>query len=274
MKEHTIFRYEGETNDNFTNGDIYGIFNNKWQKIYSRNEWAELSALNKQEVFNQITDFPSGEILTNFAPFSMLHYSDNEKQKYFNINYIPKNQLLIMKDFIDIKRFNRILNIQVNTVEINGLIYITLTNNKDDEITFFSFNEGKWIPTLKFNLENYYFIDIEGNKLENIYPDIDKFGDLTNTKLSNLTSENLDLLLNPTHNQSAKEINALGFAFLFIPKDANANLSIKDIIINTDIKGTWDSTVLGVDYTYSYPDDSSIKIIIKQSGKYKINYMS
>ena len=128
MTNYTLFRYEGTTNNDYSYGDIYGMLRGVWQRIHSREEWNILNGHNKQNIFKQITGIPSGEVLTKFAPFSILNYSNNDYQKYFNINYVPKPQLIIMKDFINLSRFNRILKIEINTTETNGLIYVAIAN--------------------------------------------------------------------------------------------------------------------------------------------------
>lgn len=265
---YTLFKYEGETNNKYTKGDIYGIYQNKWQRVHTFNEWKLLSAINKQKIFlNCSEEMPDGKTLTEFAPFSMLTYSTNQKTKSFNINFIPKNQLLIMKSLFSLNRVNRLLQIDVNTVETNGIIYILITNGIKDEndcITFYTYKSvdennllvNEWIPVLKFDGVNYSYIN-------------DNFGDLTKHKLSKLEREELDILF------ANKDNIQLGFAFLFKPTGADfPNMNVLDITIKADIKGRWDSTQLGIDYTYSYLDDSSVTITFKKPGKYKINYFN
>lgn len=286
MNTSTIFRYEGPTNENYTAGDIYGIYHGKWQRIHSWNEWLILTPLNKQNIFYEVGDkIPTGEELTAFAPFSMLSYSLEERQQAFDINFIPKNQLVIMKDFFNISRFNRILNIKINVEEVEGLIYIALANGtttSEDYKIFYTFKHldensniiNKWIPVLKVKDKDYHFID--ENFMEKEYTnDINILGDLTSYKLAQLDTVELDPLLNAASNiNPCGATNELSFAFLFVPKRENAQLKIYDINLHTDIKGIWESTQLGVDYTYTYPDETSIEITIKNPGKYKINYLN
>lgn len=350
MNNYTLFRFEGNTNNNYTYGDIYGMLDGAWQRIHSKSEWNLLNAYNKQNIFRRITGIPSGDILTKFAPFSLLNYSINDQQKYFNINYIPKPQLIIMKDFINLSRFNRILNIEINTTEINGLIYVVIANGNiirdanilnyitadnsimaidefndgtidtdtnvmsvntnegqynnihfvidnssinsnllNDNIIFYTLktvNENnvyvnKWTPAICYNNEKYFFINSDTTSLDEIQQNIntDIFGKLTCKQLQKLEPQEIDKLLNITdtanYNKVIDEqnnINKLGFAFLFVPFDNDAQLYINNIIIHTDMNGIWESTAVNVDYKYSYPDDSSIAITFLNAGKYKINY--
>ena len=50
------------------------------------------------------------------------------------------------------------------------------------------------------------------------------------------------------------------------------HLTIKNVILTTETKGIWESTVLGLDYTYAYPNDTTLAVTIKKAGIYKINY--
>ena len=132
---YILFKYEGSSNDKYTYGDIYGIYQGKWQYIHSLDEWMILSSLNKEYIFKQCSsEMPDKQILNDFIPFSILVYADNDNQRQFNIDFIPKQQLLVMKDLINLNQVDRILSITVNTIEINGLIYILVTNGiKNDK---------------------------------------------------------------------------------------------------------------------------------------------
>ena len=266
-QQKTLFKYEGTTNSKYTRGDIYGIYQGKWQRVHTFDEWKMLTAANKLAVFLDCSDdMPDGKTLTDFTPFSMLTYSTAEETKKFNINFIPKNQLLIMKSIFNLTNINRILNIEIDSMEVNGIIYILLTNGIVDEnnkLTYYTYQSidensmpvNQWKPVLQF----------DGSAVEYITENQD-FGDLTKHKLAQLTREELDLLFANT--QELK----LGFAFLFKSIGPNLQLRVNEIILNTDVKGQWNSTQLGVDYTYCYPDDSSMTITFKAKGKYKINY--
>lgn len=228
-----------------------------------------LSSKNRQKIFLECNEnmLPSGEILTKFAPFSMLTYSTDQAVRQFNINFIPKDQILIMNSIIDLHRVNRILHINIHSMEVNGLIYVLLTNGILDEnglMTFFTYkfvdennlSVNQWIPLLKSDGINYMFLT------EN-----QDFGNLTPYKLSTLNQDELDIIF-----ANQPDDLKIGFAFLFHPIDVNPQLRVNEIVVNTDAKGIWNSTKLGEDYTYCYLDDSTLSITFNKPGKYKINY--
>ena len=83
-------------------------------------------------------------------------------------------------------------------------------------------------------------------------------------EVKNLSADILNDLLN--------EKTQLGFAFILSTTTSQSKIQPINVLIEAEVKGTWDSTKLGEDYTYSYPDNSSIIVTIKNAGKYKINY--
>ena len=277
----TLFKYEGLDNDKYAYGDIYGIYQGIWQKIHSMNEWQMLSPIARENIFLNCADYsPDIDILNDFTPFSLITYANDDQQKELNIGFIPKNQLLIAKDFINLDRINKILAIDINTIEIDGDIYILITNgikDIDDNIIYYTYkfvnNNGifinEWKPILKVKDNQYKYID------DNIYVEINKLS-TSIEKFNTLTSKDL-LLISPEYIEKLfqnMEQAQLGFAFLFVPKKETAELKINNINIDVEMKGIWESTQLGIDYTYNYPDSTHININIKNKGKYKINYYS
>jgi len=275
----TLFKYEGQDTDKYTYGDIYGIYQGKWQKIHSFNEWQMLSPINRENIFLECADYlPDISILNNFAPFSLMTYANNDEQKELNIDIIPKNQILMMKDFINLDRINKILSININTIEENGNIYVLLTNGiiNEDNIYYYTYdfvNENgifvnEWRPIIKVKDNQYTLINNN-----TIYTDLNKLVENINI-LDTLTIRDL-LLISPEYIEKLffnTDQLQLGFAFIYASKKENAKLQVNSINIEAEVKGIWESTQLGVDYTYCYPDSTHININIKNKGKYKINY--
>lgn len=263
---YTLFKYEGKTNDKYSYGDIYGLYQGKWQYIHSFEEWQILSAINKEHVFLQCSqEMPTKQILNDFIPFSMLTYNNDDKQLEFDIDFIPKLQLIVMKDLINLDQIDRILSIDINATEINGLIYILLTNGikNENNIKYYTYKFkdnnnlplNLWIPILETNGTNHFYLD-STNK------------GLTIEEVRNLSAEDIDKLFTDINKSK------LGFTFLYVPLRENAQLQINNIDLVVNAKGIWESTQVGVDYTYNYPDNSHININIKKKGKYKINYFA
>ena len=277
----TLFKYEGSDNDKYTYGDIYGIYQETWQKIHSINEWQMLSPIARENIFLNCAEYlPNIDILNGFTPFSLITYDNVDNQKELNISFVPKNQLLIAKDLINLDQINRILAININTIETDGDIYVLVTNgikDIDDNIIYYTYDFidnnsifiNEWKPVLKVKDNQYTYINdntyVEFNKLST---SLEKFHTLTVKDLLLISPEYIEKLF-PTMEQAQ-----LGFAFLFVPKKETAELKINSINIDVEVKGIWESTQLGVDYTYNYPDSTHININIKNKGKYKINYYS
>ena len=296
----TLFKYEGKTNSKYNYGDIYGIYQNKWQKIHSLDEWQMLSPINKENIFkNCSSSLPDETILNEFIPFSIITYANDDKQRKLNISFIPKDQLLIMKDLISLDQINRILSINIHTVESNGYIYILITNgiqDEDNNLIYYTYDfvndngvlTNSWRPILQVTEDGQYSFIINNiaynlttdsstdsvfiidNEYHNLLVNTENLGKLIARDLITISPEYLDQLF---YNMNESK---LGFAFLYVPlgENANANLQVCDIDMEIEAKGIWESTQLGVDYTYSYPDSTHININIKNKGKYKINYYS
>ena len=257
-----------------------------------------LSPINKENIFkNCSSSLPDETILNEFIPFSIITYANDDKQRKLNISFIPKDQLLIMKDLISLDQINRILSINIHTVESNGYIYILITNgikDEDNNLIYYTYDfvndngvltnswrsilqvteDGQYsfiINNIAYNLttdsstDSVFIID---NEYHNLLVNTENLGKLIARDLITISPEYLDQLF---YNMNESK---LGFAFLYVPINENANLQVCDIDMEIEAKGIWESTQLGVDYTYSYPDSTHININIKNKGKYKINYYS
>ena len=272
----TLFVYEGETNDKYTNGDVYGVLGNHWTKIHTRNEWQILSPFNKQDVFLQVGDkMPTNEELTNFAPFRMLHYSTTDTNKQFSIDFIPKDQLIILTDGINVHKFSKIKKLFIDHVSNKGRIYVMVANGDkyQDHDIYYTYTHSpldeddtnEWVPCLLVNDQNeYILVDSRCDRLEN--------QSLNNLK--KLSLEEFNILEEAVFAELLKSSDTIKLSFLFAPLEKDSQLQIKNVTIYTDLQGMWESTQVGIDYTYAYPDSETLLISFKESGKYKINYLA
>lgn len=67
-------------------------------------------------------------------------------------------------------------------------------------------------------------------------------------------------------------VNKLGFAYLPTIAAVTDTCEVDELTLEVDLKGTWEMALPGTDYTYGYPDQSTLRVTIKTNGEYKINY--
>ena len=73
-------------------------------------------------------------------------------------------------------------------------------------------------------------------------------------------------------NELRKYSDTIRFRYLINLNEEDANLTVHALHAQFDMTGEWFSADKGVDYKYSYPDNSTIKVQILKNGDYKINY--
>lgn len=64
----------------------------------------------------------------------------------------------------------------------------------------------------------------------------------------------------------------LGFACLILQNSVEDQAAPEKILLTADLKGQWEMAMPGSDYTYCYPSNDKVRVVLKGVGDYKINY--
>lgn len=64
----------------------------------------------------------------------------------------------------------------------------------------------------------------------------------------------------------------LAFACLLLQESVEDQAAPEKILLTADLKGQWEMAVPGSDYTYCYPGNDVLRVVLKKDGDYKINY--
>lgn len=188
-------------------------------------------------------EFPYKPIDKLSDKFRILSYCDKESILDLKVSALPKeNQLIVPVRDININSVAGVDRVHLETKGENGFVKLIVSG--DSGQNWKVFRSGSWNDV---QLDK---IGIETNGM-------------TSDELSSITREQWDeLLINGT----------VRFSYLIGEDSVDSTYEVDKLEMIVDMKGTWDDTLKSIDYDVEYMNSYLLRVTLKTSGDYKINY--
>lgn len=224
------------------NNKVYGFDNGVFGVV--ANDWTALTDAEKQDVFaNYGIGNPSSLNMASITDkFSVLILGDNNVP-VVNMDAIPTPKIITQNELYDISAYEH-------------LDAVTLTSNKS--------GNGEVKIAVTKDLSTYYVYDNTNNVWSSI--------NLADIGTDGMTQQQLNSISESDWHTFSDGIDGIGFAYYIEMSDITDIAEIDNISIQLDGKGLWLSAIKGKDFEYRYSDNQTLKVTLKKSGDYKINY--
>ena len=215
-----------------------------WQKL--ADNWSSLTEQQKHEMFKNTKYLkPSVEEMKELGKFKIV----SEDKLNVKVSGIPNTQIVLPKKLISTSSFEYI-----------------------NKVTFTGLEEGEGLVKIAVttDLKKYYIYDVESsswieiNLEENTDTLLDKCMSMDDVK--KLTNEEWNAII------SNELGSGIAFAFILDLMTEVDEAKVDNLTFNVDMKGSWCNTSPGIDYTYSYTNQDTLKVNLLKAGTYKINY--
>lgn len=181
------------------------------------------------------------QLKTLTMPIKAVSYCDDTTSKACKLNAVPKDQLVLPKNLINLSSIEHINSVTVTASESGtGKVRIAITKGNN-----------VWYMFDRLN-----FVQI-GNTASDFLADGN-----TASEINNITQAQWDSF-------GADEI---GFGYVLHIENTTDVANVDNLSMSVLAKGSWNKAVYGTDYTYGYPANNTLRVDILADGDYKINY--
>lgn len=228
------------------NDNCYKVVNNSLSKVTS--DWSELSMEEKRTLFlaSGGTKIAKATVLKELEKFKVLVFVEGKEldKASFNMSAIPPEKLILPKGLISIETFEGIDQVTV-TGRYAGQGFCKMLVTADLK-TYKTLKDGAW-----------EIVDVT---------------DLAAIKETGIDSGSISTITREEWDRFTVEETGIGFAYLPIIENVSDVCEIDALTMQVDLRGTWDMALPGVDYTYNYPRNNTLRVKLLTDGDYKINY--
>lgn len=228
------------------NDNCYKVVNNSLIKAAS--EWSELSKEEKIALFlsSGSTTIGKAAVLSSLGKFKILVFVEGKEldKASFNMSAIPPEKLILPKGLISIETFEGVDQVTVTgRYAGQGFCKILVTA---DLKTYKTLKDGAW-----------EIVDVT---------------DLAAIKETGIDSGSISTITREEWDRFTVEETGIAFAYLPVIENVSDVCEIDALTMQVDLRGTWDMALPGVDYTYNYPRNNTLRVKLLTDGDYKINY--
>lgn len=225
------------------NGAAYAPENNTLAQVSS--DFSALSSSQKKDLFLAApNDLATLAQIQTLPTVKILAYKEEEASMSCEMRAIAKDKLVAPQNLIDTSRYKGINKVTLTAALSGGAALKTIVTT--DLNSYKTYKNGAWQ-------------DIGPTDLAAVAANGIDYADLPN-----IPRAAWDTLLSG--------VNKLGFAYLPTIAAVTDTCEVDELTLDVDLKGTWEMALPGTDYTYGYPDQSTLRVTIKTNGEYKINY--
>jgi len=209
-------------------------------------DWTTLTDVEKQNLFKSGgKSIAKASILKPLQKFKILAYTiGKEERATLKISAVPFDKILFPRGLIAIDSFEGIDQVSIKgKFSGNGKCKVLVTT---DLAHYKTLKGGIW--------QNIDSANIAAVKSDGI--DTQTISSITRSEWDALTTEE----------------TGIGFAYLPMIESISDQCEIDELIMQVDMKGSWDMAMPGADYTYGYPRNNVLRVKLLTNGDYKINY--
>lgn len=209
-------------------------------------DWMVLTDEQKKDIFlNASQELPAIETLKTLGKFKILCFSlDKNASVACNITAVPQPRIVLPKGLIPLSSFDGIdkINITANLSGAGELKILVTTDLK----TYKTWDGTAWQI-------------VDHKDINTVYDRA-----MTIAQIAAINRTAWDAL--------TQGKTGIGFSYLLTIESARDKCAVDKLEMQVDMKGSWDKALHGTDYNYGYPHNNVLRVTIKTSGDYKINY--
>ncbi len=238
VKRESRFLYLKEDNS------CYKVVNDVLTKVSE--DWSALTDADKQNLFKSgEQSIAKATALKPLQKFKILAYTlGKEERATLKISAVPFDKILFPVGLLPIDSFEGIDKVSIKgKFSGKGKCKVLVTT---DLTHYKTLKDGIW--------QNIDPTNIAAVKSDGI--DTQTISSITRSEWDALTTEEV----------------GIGFAYLPMIESISDQCEIDELIMQVDMKGSWDMAMPGTDYTYGYPRNNVLRVKLLTNGDYKINY--
>lgn len=225
------------------NAGVTGIFGTSgWSVVGTAPATAAMFTANGFSSFSGITDADIRSLTSNTPKF--LEYP-SASAPVPSVTAVPNDRIVFPTGDLDLSSADSVASVSITANQTGGGV-VRLIVSPDSGTTWYTWNGTTWATIDSTNLAT--------------------------VKASGMTPATVNARVQADWTSLLGTSKLIRFAY-YLGMNASSDTANTDLLTMTlNMTGYWSSTVLGTDYTYEYPGNTTLRVKFLVNGDFKVNY--